>query len=83
MNLNIKGLVICLALIAITACASPNDRIYREAMARYYQTINTGGPLVPAYKVTGERPYQNTKPKTFAIYDRYGSFQGTIKERVY
>jgi hypothetical protein len=52
-------------------------------MARYYQTINTGGPLVPAYKVTGEKPYQNPLPKIYDLYDRQWHLQGHIKEWKY
>jgi len=60
-----------------------NDRLYREGMSRYYQSIATGQPLAPATTVAGTTPYQNPRPKTFAVYDRYGRFQGTVKERSY
>lgn len=83
MNLAIKTITAGMALAALIGCASPSDRLYREAMAKYYQTINTGGPLVPAYEVTGAKPYQNTRPKTYGLYDRQWRLQGHIKERAY
>jgi hypothetical protein len=83
MIMSIKLQAVGLALIAFTGCASPSDRLYQEAMARYYQTIKTGGPLVPAYKVTGEKPYQNPLPKTYDLYDRQWRLQGHIKEWKY
>ena len=36
MIMSIKLQAVGLALIAFTGCASPSDRLYQEAMARYY-----------------------------------------------
>ena len=34
--MSLKLQAVGLALIAFTGCASPSDRFYQEAMARYY-----------------------------------------------
>lgn len=68
---------------SLSGCGSYNDRLYREGMAKYYQSINGDGPLAPAQTVTGQKPYQNPTPTTYAIHDRYGNFQGTVKARGY
>ena len=79
----LKSLTMMMALAFLAGCVSPSDQLYQEAMARYYQTIKTDGPLVPAYKVTGEKPYQNPLPKTYDLYNRQWRLQGHIKEWKY
>jgi len=72
-----------LLCLTLAGCADYNDRIYREGMAKYNRMIAADTPRGGAAAVSGATPYQNPRPKTFAVYDRYGRFQGTIKERGY